>query len=251
MLSTKNPFCNRLGVSLVELVVVISIIGVIAAIGIPEYGRFVAKSRVNRLTNDLLQNMRLAKTIAEKESREYLIVFDLANDRYLIGFDGSGPEDGDLLDVTEDGFGICGTADNGAGVAVAGDGKIQDLERIPVADLDANGDGIPDCIKVVNLGDYGPNLVFGYQESGSTLPPGPPDPILDPPIPVDGVDFPADTAVFNPDGSVDNLGYVYFQHLTRGYSYSVTLTALAGGASVWRWDGDIDRPDVITWTEVR
>jgi len=242
MLSTKNiPFCNRRGVSLVELAVVIAIIGVIAAIGIPQYGRLVAKNKVHRLTNDLVQNMRLTKTIAEKESREYLIVFDLLNDRYLIGFDGNG--DGDLLDLNMDGFGVCASVD------VDANGFIEGPERTPVNDLDANADGIPDCIKIVNLIDYGNDVAFGYLDG--TLPPGPPDPVNDPAIPVDGVDFIAETAVFSRSGSVDDPGYVYFQHLGRGYSYSVAMTSFAGGTSVWRWDGDEENPTVITWTEVR
>lgn len=124
MFSTKNiPFFNRRGVSLIELVIVIAIISIVVGIGVPEYGRFMAKNKVRSVANDLLQEMRRAKTMAIKENRDYLMVFDQANQRYLVGFDGSSPPDGDLLDVS-----------------------------------DRYGNG---PVRVINLSDYGDNIEFG------------------------------------------------------------------------------------------
>ena len=51
---------NQKGVSLVELIVVISIIGILSAIALPQYGRFIAKGRVHAAASDLLQVYRLA-----------------------------------------------------------------------------------------------------------------------------------------------------------------------------------------------
>ncbi len=244
MFSMKSIyFCNRRGVSLIELAVVIAITGFIAAIGIPQYSRFAAKNSVQRFASDLVQNIRLAKTIAEKEDREYLIVFDQVNNRYLFGFDGNG--DGDLLDVTIDGFGTCQYDANN-------NGTIEETERTPANDQDLNLDGVPDCIRVVNLNDYGNYVAIGYQELDSIMPPNPPDPDY-PPIPATGLDFPGNTIVFNNLGAVDSPGFIYLQHANTnsGYSYCVAVVGFAGGVSMWRWDGDAARPAVTTWTEVR
>ncbi len=236
MFSTKNiPFFNRRGVSLIELVIVVAIMGIIAGIGIPEYGRFVAKNKVRNAANDLLQEMRRASTMAIKGNREYLMVFDLANQRYLIGFDGSSPPDGDLLDLTVDGFGVCG-------VAVAGD------PRVPVNDVDANGDGIPDCIKVINLSDYGSNVEFGTLAA----------------VDSDGGDtagcngrtvcfgtFNDTSETFAVSGAFGNMGRVFIQGTNKGFSYEVEVQNLSGVINLWQWDGDAKNDAVITWREVR
>ncbi|MDH4028630.1 MAG: GspH/FimT family pseudopilin, partial [Nitrospirota bacterium] len=93
---------DRKGVTLIELLIVLAIIGILSAIGIPEYGRFIAKSKVRQAANDLLQNMRLARTMAIKENRAYLLTFNYPANNYLIGFDGD--SNGALFDAA-DGYG--------------------------------------------------------------------------------------------------------------------------------------------------
>ena len=75
------------GVSLIELLVVLVIVGILAGFGVPEYGRFAAKSRVRSAATDLMQNMRLTRTMAIKENRTYIITFTPASNTYSIGFD--------------------------------------------------------------------------------------------------------------------------------------------------------------------
>ena len=89
------------GITLVELIVVMSIIGMIALFGAPEIMRFVSDYRVRTCATDLIQNMKIAKSMALKENRQYLITFDAAGKKYRIGFDGSSPSDGDLLDTVD------------------------------------------------------------------------------------------------------------------------------------------------------
>jgi prepilin-type N-terminal cleavage/methylation domain-containing protein len=94
---------DKKGITLIELIIVISIISILAAVGIPEYSRFIAKGRVRNATNDLLQNMRLARTMAIRENRAYLITFNESTaNSYRIGFDGDG--NNSLLDLV-DGYG--------------------------------------------------------------------------------------------------------------------------------------------------
>ncbi|NOZ70287.1 MAG: prepilin-type N-terminal cleavage/methylation domain-containing protein [Deferribacteres bacterium] len=92
-------FKKQDGISIIELIIVMSIIAVLAAVAAPQYGRFIAKSRVQRAATDLLQNMRLARTMAIKENREYLITFNIPMNSYSIGFDGDG--NGSLLDAAD------------------------------------------------------------------------------------------------------------------------------------------------------
>ena len=82
----KNILHNKKGVSLIELLIVLSIIGILAAVGVPQYGIFVANSKARESTTDLLQSMRLTRTMAIKENRQYLITF--TGNTYSIGFDG-------------------------------------------------------------------------------------------------------------------------------------------------------------------
>lgn len=92
---------DKKGFSLVELIVVVTIIGILAAIGVPQYNRFIAKSRVRRAATELLQNIRLARTMAIKENRNYLIVFNEGSTiNYRIGVDMDG--NGSLLDAGDE-----------------------------------------------------------------------------------------------------------------------------------------------------
>ena len=91
---------DKKGVTLIELLIVLAIIGIISIIGIPEYGRFIAKSKVRAATNNLLQNMRLARTMAIKENKPYLLTFDYVANVYRIGSDED--DNGSLLDAVDE-----------------------------------------------------------------------------------------------------------------------------------------------------
>lgn len=229
---------NKTGITLIEIIIVFAIIGILAAFGIPEISRFSANYRVRSSATELLQNMRIARAMAIKENRKYLIVFDLENQRYLIGFDGDDvngdgiPEgDGNLTTLDSDTFGICKDLDN---------------DRLPEGDVHING--IPECVRVVNLVKYGKNIIFGYK-TGIAPEQGPKKTA----IPLNGVNFKGSppSAEFEPDGSMDKLGSVYFQHTGKGISYCVRISNSSGNINMWKWDGDKDHPESITWKEIR
>ncbi len=217
---------GRRGVTLIELIIVVSIIGIIALLTAPEIGRFRSGYALRSCATDLIQYMRVARAMAIKENRKYLIVFDTANQRYMIGFDGD--KDDNLTTVNYDTFGICKDTDN---------------DRLPNGDVLVNG--VPECVRVVNLRDYGNNISFGTMATRNK----------------DGNPIPAGTLVtfsgtppsarFNSDGSASILGTAYFQHTTRGYSYAVIVSNNAGAMNMFRWNGDKDNPNVTSWTEVR
>ena len=222
------------GITLIELLVAIAIVGILAVLVAPEIGRFRSNYNARSCATDLIQYMRVARAMAIKENREYLIVFDTTanNQRYLIGFDGNG--DNDLITVDSDTFGICNDADG---------------DRLPEGDALVNG--VPSCVRVVDLNDCGNDIIFGYT-AGTTPPNGPNASV----IPASGINFSGTppTAEFDSDGSTDKLGSVYFQQTIRGYSYCVRISNTSGSMNMWKWDGDNENATnqgKTTWTEIR
>ncbi len=230
---------NQKGVTLIELIVVIAIIGIaVLAIVAPQIGQFRSNYNVRACATDLIQNMRVARAMAIKENRLYLITFDTANNRYLIGHTSACvTTDCDLLDLNLDTFGICKDTDTPP-------------DRYPNNDVLVNN--VPSCVKVVNLSDCGNNIRFGYG-TGDTKPPNGP---VGTTVPANGITFTGTPprAEFNPDGSTDILGSAYFQHTGRGYSYAVRISNLSGATNMWKWDGDNENTinkAKTTWTEIR
>ncbi len=216
------------GITLIELLVAIAIVGILAVLVAPEIGRFRSNYNARSCATDLIQYMRVARAMAIKENREYLITFDTVNQRYMIGFSSN---DNDLLDLDEDTFGICNDADG---------------DRLPEGDALVNG--VPSCVRVVNLADCGNDIIFGYT-AGTTPPNGPNASV----IPASGIVLLNGTTTvdFNPNGSIGTTGSVYFQQTIRGYSYCVRISNTSGQTNMWKWDGDADNAGVTTWTEIR
>jgi len=213
-------------VSLIELVVVIAIVGALLAIGIPEYGRFAAKNRVRRAANDLIQEMRLARTIAILQNREYLMVFDpdpdsdasTHDDKYLIGFDGDG--DNNLLTPGVDGY--------------------------------QNGP-----VKIVNLSDYGSAVMFGTLSDRKTSGELVDGSYCKGKTACFGNTKPAHE-IFKPSGSVGLKGSVYFQYDpgrfgSCGFCYAVVVSTFSARINLWRWNGEKGKPpsSFPYWTELR
>jgi hypothetical protein len=176
--------------------------------------------------------MKLARAMAIKENRAYLVVLDPVNRRYLVGFDGD--NDNDLLTLNFDTFGIC---------------KDTNGDRLPEGDVLVNG--VPGCVKAMNFNRYGNDIIIGY--GAGTVPPNGPN---GDPIPVTGMNLTTSGvattwARFITDGSFGTTGSVYFQHTGRGYSYAAVIRSTTGAMSLWRWNGDADSPGDTTWTELR
>ncbi len=222
----KNCFCNHWGRSLIEQLLVVATIGIVAAVGVPEYSKFASKNRIKRAANDLVQEMRLTRTIAMLENREYLMIFDkdpdsnpgTNDDRYLIGFDGDG--DKQLKTQGIDGY--------------------------------QNGP-----VKVINLSDYGPAVTFGTLSERRTNGDPVDNSYCKGKTACFGNTKPA-REVFKPSGSVGFRGSVYFQDNpdkfnSRGFSYAVVVSNFSARINLWRWNGEKDKPpsSFPYWTELR
>ena len=227
----KNRTLGRRGVTLVELMVVIALIGLVIAIGVPQVRRFAAKERIRRPASDLIQTMRELRATAIKENRAYTVVFYPAQNVYMYGFDQDGDGNFDVNTGTndlQDTFGVCNDTDN-------------PQDRLPNINnpLVVQGVTTRECVRTVDLrAVYGEEVQFGTQADFD-----PADAALAAGA-CNGrtVCFP-DTGngtaiIFNANGSVNTTGTVYLRHAVLSYSYAVRVGTLAGAINVSAWNGE-------------
>ena len=72
------------GFTLTELMIAIAIFGIICAIAVPGFTRWLPDNYLKSAARGLFSDMQLARVGAIKNGTEWAIVFDTASDRYLI-----------------------------------------------------------------------------------------------------------------------------------------------------------------------
>jgi len=75
---------SRKGVTIIELVVVMVIIAITAALTIPSIGAWLPNFRLRTAARDIVSTMRTAQMKAVSSNLEYRVSFDSANGTYLL-----------------------------------------------------------------------------------------------------------------------------------------------------------------------
>ncbi len=206
-LDVKSRIGGAKGLTLIELIVVMCILGVMVLISIPNIGRWLPRYRLRGAVRDVASAMQLARLGAIKDNREWAIQFNTnqTGQTYRVMSD-DGPD------------GAWGTAD----------------------DVGYKGDASPWTQSTRRLADYR-NVSFGDNGYGSWL--GMP---LTGDL-SDGVTFTNNRVEFKADGTAGPevngmVGSVYLQNNRGGASCARVRFSATGAIEVVHWDGDSWEP---------
>ncbi|MDZ7861034.1 MAG: GspH/FimT family pseudopilin [Candidatus Krumholzibacteriota bacterium] len=96
-INQRSYFCGRGGFTLVELMIVISVMGLIAIMALPNINGFLQSWKLNGETQEFISTLRCARSAAVKNNTSVVFSFDLSNNTYFYfeDDDGDGGRDTD------------------------------------------------------------------------------------------------------------------------------------------------------------
>lgn len=92
----KRYLANWNGYSLTELLVTISVLGIVLAMAVPDYSKWVLKRQINAESQKLYMDLMLARISAIKNNNDVIVTFNAGNNQYQLhdDTDSDGVEDG-------------------------------------------------------------------------------------------------------------------------------------------------------------
>jgi len=78
------------GFTIIEVIIVIVVIGIMAAIAVPNFLGYLPESRLKNASRDLFSNLQLAKIGSIKNNTDWAIVFNVAAGEYYVCSDDGG-----------------------------------------------------------------------------------------------------------------------------------------------------------------
>ncbi len=100
--SQREGMQGKRGLTIIELIVVMCILGVMVLIAIPNIGRWLPRYRLKSAARDVASNMQLARLGAIKDNREWALLFDVNGQSYQIISDKGPDGNWGTLDDTEE-----------------------------------------------------------------------------------------------------------------------------------------------------
>jgi len=80
----KRFLTNSKGYSLTELLATIAVLGIVLAIAVPDYSKWVLKRQINKESQKLYMDLMLARISAIKNNNDVIVTFIAGNNQYRI-----------------------------------------------------------------------------------------------------------------------------------------------------------------------
>lgn len=95
-ISMKRFLTNSNGYSLTEQLITIAVLGIVLAIAVPDYSKWVLKRQINAESQKLYMDLMLARMSAIKNNNDVVVTLNAGNNQYRIhdDTDSDGVEDG-------------------------------------------------------------------------------------------------------------------------------------------------------------